>query len=529
MRLQDLIHMSRTGLTLGIGCLLVGWSSATIASDEGGSKEERRASARAGGELFSKEWTPGEPSRHGGDGLGPVYNETSCVACHNLGGVGGAGPASKNIQTLSASVTPIQTGLLGQIMGSPRDSTRKLMAEMAKTNGKELPNPRAEGEAVNRDPLIKFHRGFEESSSISVHRFGPERDYEGWRIQILDSTRLIFRDWNFDGDGHVFQESARALNFSRPFEYGHFTLTRSELNPAPLFGTGLIDSIPDEAIEAASTRQVMIGFRLIKGRVSRLSDGKIGRFGWKAQASSLDSFVLTACAVELGLEVPGHPQAENPRSPKAKAPGLDLSRSECASLTKYVRGLPAPIENLPSNPVEAATVTKGRVNFEKVGCGACHIAKLGPVDGIYSDLLLHDMGPALSDAGSYSVAPSSDDDNNNGTLPGMMPNGPLAFEGAKPPIKGPSRSEWRTPPLWGVRDSGPYLHDGRAETLEQAISFHDGQARSISAAYFKLSTGDRQAVLRFLKSLQAPAQVTTRENGREAPDFKVSPDAVGLR
>ena len=53
----------------------------------------------------------------------------------------------------------------------------------------------------------------------------------------------------------------------------------------------------------------------IKGRVSHLADGRIGRFGWKAQTSSLPEFVLSAAATEIGLEVPGHHQSSDPRGP----------------------------------------------------------------------------------------------------------------------------------------------------------------------------------------------------------------------
>ena len=56
----------------------------------------------AGYEIFNREWMPNDPRSHGGDGLGPVYNDSSCVACHNAGGSGGAGPVGKNIDILSA-------------------------------------------------------------------------------------------------------------------------------------------------------------------------------------------------------------------------------------------------------------------------------------------------------------------------------------------------------------------------------------------------------------------------------------------
>ena len=95
---------------------------------------------------------------------------------------------------------------------------------------------------------------------------------------------------------------------------------------------------------------------------------------------------------------------------------------------------------------------EGRRLFAEVGCASCHTPSLGEVRGIYSDLLLHDMGQTLSDSGEY-----------------------YGIDGPDSP-GGPSPGEWRTPPLWGFRDSGPYLHDGRAQTLEEAVALHGGQA-----------------------------------------------------
>ena len=92
------------------------------------------------------------------------------------------------------------------------------------------------------------------------------------------------------------------------------------------------------------------------------------------------------------------------------------------------------------------TCGTGRRLFAEVGCATCHAPTLGDVRGIYSDLLLHDMGQSLSDSGStYGI------------------DGPDTPEG-------PTPREWRTPPLWGYRDSGPYLHDGRAQDLEEAVA-----------------------------------------------------------
>ena len=166
--------------------------------------------------------------------------------------------------------------------------------------------------------------------------------------------------------------------------------------------------------------------------------------------ASLEDFVLTACANELGLEVPGHHQAASPLAPDAKARGLDLTAEECDALVAYVRSLPPPVSLDPSDAQAAAAVAEGRRLFHSVGCASCHTADLGSIRGIYSDLLLHDMGEELSDSGAYYATEST--------------------------RSAPRRSrEWRTPPLWGFRDSAPYLHDGRARNLEQAVALHHGQ------------------------------------------------------
>ncbi len=256
-----------------------------------------------------------------------------------------------------------------------------------------------------------------------------------------------------------------------------FNLSLVERNTPPLFGLGQVDAIPSEVLVAAAEKQP----RDVQGRVGRTREGRIGRFGWKAQIPSLHEFVRVACANELGLEVPGHPQATSPLSPGSKAKGLDLTEADCDALVSYVRTLPAPVVVDPDGPQGNEDLREGRRLFDEVGCATCHAPTLGEVKGIYSDLLLHDMGQSLSDSGSS-----------------------YGIDGPDTPM-GPKPREWRTPPLWGYRDSGPYLHDGRAQGLEEAVALHDGQARSSAHRFFSLSWRERAQVEAFLKSLVAPS------------------------
>src|SRR4051812_1493201 len=145
-----------------------------------------KGKAEKGRELFLREWTPGDPRSHGGDGLGPVFNDSSCVACHNAGGAGGAGPASKNVDILSAFANVGQQQMV--VFASPRIGFSEKAAEAL--FGFDPPNPRpravpARPAKPDTGPLIQAHAGFRTARSVVLHRFGVEPDYETWRVGML--------------------------------------------------------------------------------------------------------------------------------------------------------------------------------------------------------------------------------------------------------------------------------------------------------------------------------------------------------
>jgi CxxC motif-containing protein (DUF1111 family) len=452
------------GVVVGVGA---GWGLSSInrpraaaplpASPTGRTAEERRVAM--GRELFHREWTPGDPRARGGDGLGPVYNESSCVACHNLGGSGGGGPVNKNVDL----VTSLEK-----------------MRQSTKATGPAV-GPRRAGNSRALELL------FAKAPSVVLHRFGTEPGFAACRLEMLGALERLgprSRD-HVPVDSPI--ELARAELASSRLDtsgsaVGSPDFTRNQRNASALLGIGPIDGISEAAIVAAARRRFP-AFPEVTGRVSRIKGGAIGRFGWKAQMATLDDFVRTACSVELGLEVPGHAQAANPVDPGRAAPGLDLNDSDCDALADYIRSLPPPAEAV----ADAEAMRVGRETFAAVGCATCHMPDLGPSRGIYSDLLLHDMGTELADSASYN---------------GVLIEPPVG-DGATP--EGATALEWRTPPLWGVRDSAPYLHDGRAETLEQAVAFHGGEAKAITDRFFGLPPTGRRRVLVFLNTLGAPA------------------------
>ena len=92
-----------------VGCSSAFWSASSFAEEAPASRKV--AKAISGREIFLREWLPNDPRSHGGDGLGPVFNETSCVACHNQGGVGGSGSEGKNVNVISSIRVPNQAEL----------------------------------------------------------------------------------------------------------------------------------------------------------------------------------------------------------------------------------------------------------------------------------------------------------------------------------------------------------------------------------------------------------------------------------
>jgi CxxC motif-containing protein (DUF1111 family) len=438
-----------------------------------GGPRDRRAEAstedhHAGRELFVKVWEAGKKSPAGGDGLGPLYNETSCVACHRLGGIGGGGTNRQNVTLLTAETAVSRFGSTGEVF---------------------------------KGELEDLHFGFVNATGIVLHRHSTNPS-EQRRLDQMKSFGSV-------------KTSDRT-----------FTLRTSSRNTPAVFGSGLIDQVPEEVLLAAQ-RRTFEKFPEICGRVSRLTDGRIGRFGWKGQTATLREFVMAACANELGLEVPRNHQGrlEAPRSFEAAA-GPDLDEQQCNQLVEFVAGLAPPrLRPIVENKVEPW----GYSVFDRVGCAACHTPELGAINGIYSDLLLHDLGESLGDIATYYGSPSS-----SGSSGDIAEARERARQTGAPAVA----TEWRTPPLWGVANSAPYLHDGRARTIREAIEQHGGEAAATVNRYSQLSRGDRIALFNFLHSLTVPTKgrraaaieaIQARSHQGVAADRENDPEGLEIR
>jgi CxxC motif-containing protein (DUF1111 family) len=382
------------------------------------------AMAQAGKDLFQHEWTPNDPLANGGDGLGPVFNAKSCVECHRQGGAGGSGPFETNVNVFTLR---------------PKGDTRFL--------------------------VTKARQGV-------VHTQAVRPEFQETFAHVAPGLPA-----NVNG--------VRGLTVPQG-------VNLSQRKTPALFGAKLIDEIPDRDI-IANERIEYLKWGLATpqergtvpiGRVMRMGDGRIGRFGWKAQTVSLVEFVRAACANELGLGNPGQAQPQPLGYPAYQTGGFDLTLAQCDELTEFIRALPQPIERMPAEPEAIANAKTGKSLFGSVGCADCHTPDVGSVRGLYSDLLLHEMGEDLEGGGDYNDRPLDDP----------------AFD----PGTGPLPAEWRTPPLWGVARSAPYLHDGRAPTLEDAIRLHGGQAKKSAERFASLAPHERNQLVAFLKTLETP-------------------------
>ena len=282
--------------------------------------------------------------------------------------------------------------------------------------------------------------------------------------------------------------------------------------PTPVFGAGLIESIPDSAIlanmraNAAARSQFGISGHPnahLSGNVNlSANDGTITRLGWKAQNKSLLMFAGEAYNVEMGVTNQLFPQERDETAgclfnatpedtlnftptPAAGSNPNTAVISDIEAFTNFMRML-APPSPAPDTP----STVNGRALFIRVGCAHCHTPSLttarmvasgsstqpsaalsNQTVNLFSDLLVHHMGRGLADG--------------------------ITQGGAGP-------DEFRTAPLWGVGQRIFFLHDGRTSNLLEAIEDHRGpgsEATRVIEHFHKLKAKEQQDVLNFLRSL----------------------------
>jgi CxxC motif-containing protein (DUF1111 family) len=395
------------------------------------------------------------------NGLGPRFNSNSCLSCHAQPNVGGSSPAA-NPEIAIATLNGAKNGIPWFIAqkGPIREARFKLNADGTNDGGVH-------------NLFVVTGRSDAPGCNLAQPTFLPAGDPLTGQG---GDPNIIFRI------------------------------------PTPVFGAGLIESIPDSAILANMKADTDLKKTMgisghpnahLSGNANRsANDGTITRFGWKAQNKSLLLFAGEAYNVEMGVtnqlfpqerdETPGcvfNPTPEDTSNfTTTSTPGSNpniAALSDIEAFANFMRML-AP----PTPAPDTASTVKGRALFTKVGCAFCHTPSLTTAKAIasgsatlpsvalsnqpvhlFSDLLVHHMGRGLADG--------------------------ITQGGAGP-------DEFRTAPLWGVGQRIFFLHDGRTTDLVKAIEDHrspDSEANHTIESFNRLSVEQRQDIINFLRAL----------------------------
>src|SRR5215472_15310129 len=289
--------------------------------------------------------------------------------------------------------------------------------------------------------------------------------------------------------------------------------TRISLN---LLGDGFVEAVADQTLVDLAREQCRTSHRRICGQVIRVpiveAPGQtgVGRFGWKDQHASLQSFSGDAYLNEMGITSRLFPDevtslcstASQPNSP----PGPD-GLDDVDHFARFIRATKAPARDRVL--AETPKAKRGSQVFDKIGCATCHVRTLttapagtkihggtysipealgGRVFSPFGDFLLHDVG-----TGDGIVIPM--EEHFGRAVPKEQ------FRSASPMNFQSGANKLRTAPLWGVRLRTRLMHDGGSVTLGGAITRHRGEALGASLSFRRLSAADREALLEFLRSL----------------------------
>ena len=183
-----------------------------------------------------------------------------------------------------------------------------------------------------------------------------------------------------------------------------------------ILGDGYVEAISNEMLLAIRERQPVSirGTYVVVPVLEAGSAARIGRFGWKSQHASLQSFAADAYANEMGIASPLLPE-ENTSSGRFVGFGtaydpLDEPENteDVLAFANFMRATKAP----PRGEI-TGEVLGGETLFRNSGCAGCHMPNIRtarpgtPINGgtftvpaalgskvihPYSDFLLHDIG-----------------------------------------------------------------------------------------------------------------------------------------
>lgn len=402
------------------------------------------------------EWAQHFPKREGG------ANSTSCVSCHNAPIANGAGDIAQNVL-----VDPAHTG----------DPTKYL-----------------------------------ERNTLPIFALGPVQIVAEEMSIELYARRAAAKDMACTDGASQMELSAKGISF------GVVSVTRTSNDPCTVqFDWSQLEGVDEDLV--------------------------IRPFGWKGNKATIREFTRGAANNELGLqavELVGNADGD------FDSVTNELTVGDMTALTIYMAALERPVSKielhdaglLDLSDAQRTTILRGERVFAETGCASCHKPRLPIADPVftepsqtpgYFDTAFLD-GSLPAEHGLMSDRPIRFDitkDQPNNRIP--QHNGAVALLGATPvdqngnaiirwfsdfkrhdlgeDLADPSAPlgigarMWLTRSLAGVGSTGPWLHDGRATTLDEAIVAHGGEAESERSRYEAMSTDDRTALIAFLENL----------------------------
>ena len=450
----------------------------------------------AGDAHFESSFTTAPNLEHAQlDGLGPAFNNQDCNSCHQRDG--------------RSSTLSIPIGQERLLLGSDAGLFLRMSIDDGECQSPEASNNYCKNLAVPGFGTQLFHRGvlkarddWQENPFIGQAKV--YLSYQKIEVEYADGSKVELKKPVF-----TIESAYDAVNISDS-AIMQADVRYSPRNGMPVFGLGLLELIPEQDIlaladENDSNNDGISGrpnwvFDAIKAKNNEAIPVSLGRFGWKANTPSLG-----ALRGDMGITNPLFPEESIANTQLHESylartgfvdTGIDEQGNTEASqefsneVVFYAETLAVPSRR----NINDEQVLRGATLFEQVNCTSCHQPDFTTLSGdnvllgglaapaslqgqhIYpfTDMLLHDMGSDLADNRRDFTA---------------------------------TGQEWKTRPLWGigltktVNPAAGFLHDGRADTVEEAILWHGGEAQASKKSFMALNTTDRSALLDFVMSL----------------------------
>ena len=392
-----------------------------------------------GKSFFRIPWVEAPAATTARDGLGPLFSANTCINCHANNGAGVAVDSTGRVK---------------------RDLVFRL----------SLKNDTLDRQTTAFEPEPNY------GGQLSVNGTSDTK-YEGLPKVVYTKELFTYSD----GEKVELRKPTYSIE---KLQYGdlHPRTNIATHIALALVGLGFIEEIAkaDILIHEDVNDEDRDG---ISGKANWIYDAEtnsssLGRFTWKAGAPSVKFQIANAAINDMGLTNPLFPKENCTKTQTDCLKAVkghhefDLTAERLEAINYYLTHLKVPLQR-PFAQKEAA-----KRLYDALTCKKCHIESYRTEKGMkispFSDFLLHDMGEGLSDGHRNFLA---------------------------------EPSEFRTPPLWGIglykKVSGEanYLHDGRARSIEEAILWHNGEAKKARDAFAALSKKERTLIIRYLESI----------------------------